>query len=197
MKSFMRVAAAVIVCSFAGGAAAQDAVPSTPLAAASSSPKNTLTINPLPLVLGMVALEYERATSENLSLYVAPSYWSLSFGSGDDEFGFASYGLGIGARYFMSGVAPEGFWVAPGIDIGFASAEWRGVEGSGVGFGIGAQLGYTWILGDVFDISLGLGAQYASNEVEVEVDEAGIKETQTNGYSGVSPTLRFAIGAAF
>ena len=198
MNQILRIAAVVSISTFASGAFAQEAAPANPMAATSSvAPKNTITINPLPLVIGMVSMEYERATSESLSLYVAPSYWSLSLGTDADEFSVFAYGLGLGARYFMTGVAPEGFWVAPGVELAFAGAEYRGAEGSGIGYGIGAQLGYTWLIGNVFDISLGIGANYTDSEVEVEYEEAGVERTRIDGNAGVYPSLRFALGAAF
>lgn len=203
MSKFVRIAAALVICSAAAGASAQEAAPApeSPVAPmvtrTAAGPQNTLTVNPLSLVVGMVSLEYERVTSENLSVFVAPSYWSLGVGAGDDEFSFSAYGLGLGVRYFMTGMAPEGFWVAPSLELAFASAKYAGAEGSSVGYGVGGQFGYTWLIGDVFDISLGLGAAYSNNEVEVEYEEAGIASTRADGFSGVLPTLRFAIGAAF
>jgi len=204
MTKVLRLAAVASVCLLAGSASAQGSLepaeggaPGGPEAPSYGRPRNTITINPLPLVVGMISGEFERAANDRVSIYVAPTYWNLSFGPDDDEFEIFSYGLGFGARYFMAGIAPEGFWIAPGVEVAYAGAEYNGASGSSIAWGAGAQLGYTWLIGDVFDISLGIGAIYENNEVEVEYEEAGIERTKVEGYAGIRPSLRFALGAAF
>lgn len=175
----------------AGTASAQEAAPiQTPAAPAveqQAGPLNTVTVNPLGLAFGMLNFEYERAASQKLSWFVGPSYWSFSSGIDENDATVSAYGLSGGIRYFLSGSAPEGFFLSPGLSASYVAAS-EG-DASAVGYSVSAIGGYTWIFGDVFDLSLGLGAQYTKSEVKLG--------DTTIGYSGTLPAARLALGAAF
>jgi len=190
MKNFVRVAAALIVCSSAGGAAAQEAAPAAP----TTGPLNTITVNPLSLAFGSINFEYERATSPTFSWFVGPQYASFSTSVLDDEFTASSYGLTGGVRFFLTGRAPEGFFISPNASLGYASAEAGGESASALSYSVGAIGGYTWIFGDVFDLSVGLGAQYMHTEVAVPDGDGDDLEI---GFTGVLPALRLSLGVAF
>jgi len=156
----------------------------------SAGPKNTLTVNPIGLLLGGLSLEYERAASPGMSWYIGPSYWGLSFSGGSlDGWGLEKYDLSGGLRLFPGGRSPGGFYIGPTASVGVATVSSPSSSSSATTWSLGAGLGYTWLVGDVFDISLGLGAAYMEAEAEVE--------GRTEGSSGIWPSLRFAIGPAF
>lgn len=152
-------------------------------------PRNTLSLNPLSLIFGVLSLEYERALSEHLSVYVSPSVY-LAYGALESEFETTGYGSGGGVRAFPVGAAPSGFYLAVGGEGAYAEA--KGASGSARGFGyeVGAQLGYTWLIADVIDISLGAGVKYADLRVDTN-------DGRTYGDQGVLPSLRLAMGMAF
>lgn len=155
-------------------------------AGATSRPTRTITANPLGLAVGVFNVEYEQATSEKMTFFVGPQYYGWSLG----QISLASYGVGGGLRFFVSGTAPEGFFVSPGLSIAYASADFgNDVSSTAAAWSLTGLAGYTWIFGDVFDLSLGLGAQYMSSKLESGGREAG--------FSGVLPALRFSLGAAF
>lgn len=184
MKKVISGLAAAIVLSTAGLASAQTLASSVE----SEGPKNTITANPLALMFGFFNFEYERAASSRLSWFVGPSYWSLSTSLGSESASVSAYGLGGGLRYFLSGTAPEGFFVSPGISLAYATTDF-GTGADAFGYEVSAIGGYTWIFGGVFDLSLGLGAAYR----EMEVQAGG----STVGHAGVIPSGRLALGAAF
>ena len=161
-----------------------------PLASASASsiddplweserwPKNTVTTNPLGMALGIFNLEYERAVYDRVSIYGGPSY----FGLGVDDTSIDAFGIDAGARFFVSGQAPEGFFLSPGVGVAHVSA--TGSD-SVIGWTASALFGYTWLFDRAFALSLGFGGSYFNMKVE----ESGIR--------GFMPSLRASIGAAF
>lgn len=123
-----------------------------------------------------------------MSWFVGPQYFASSSDTVADE-SVISVGLSGGVRWFFAGRAPAGWFISPNLSLAYAEAEVDGIEGSALAYSLGAIGGYTWLLGDVVDISLGLGAQYMSAEVDVEGISAGFR--------GVLPSGRLALGVAF
>ncbi|WP_373045592.1 hypothetical protein [Vulgatibacter sp.] len=97
----------------------------------------------------------------------------------------------------MAGAAPEGFWISPGFEWHQIRGTFQGIVAESPGWAVGGQLGYTAIIGDVFQISIGAGADYNKRELTFEWEEAGVEKTKLRGYSGVLPTARFSLGGAF
>lgn len=155
----------------------------------SSGPRNTLTANPIGLLVGAFNIEYERAASDNMSWFIGPSYFGASASTGVSDWSLSAFGLEGGLRFFFSGRAPEGFFLSPSLAIGVLSLESGNESASAVSFAIGGMGGYTWIFGDVFDLSIGLGVAHQTARAEVG--------GQTLGVSGITPTLRLSIGPAF
>ncbi|MCA9562752.1 MAG: DUF3575 domain-containing protein [Myxococcales bacterium] len=173
----------------AGQAFAQDDVEAAESAPVDDRPLNTITIDPLPLIFGVLSLEYERAVAPAVSIYAGPS---INFGTSvDDPDSAFGLGLDMGARFFPWGKAPEGFFIAADFGVAYASATdgETDTSASAVAYAVGGSIGYTFLIADVFDLSLGVGAQYADFEIKVANDSIG--------FSGVLPTLRLALGAAF
>lgn len=144
-----------------------------------STPRNALSINPLNAYFGFFHVEYERAISDGIGLYVAPYRYEHG-GGGGLTYGIRGWGLTAGARAYVFGTAPTGVFV--------------GLEGNGSfletrSWGGGAALwaGASGALGPVY-LSAGVGA-WASYD--------SANPLLSRNTLGVSPVLRLNIGAAF
>lgn len=136
--------------------------------------RNRVTWGPLPLVLGWIPLEYERAIAEKVSLYVGPQLKptaGLALLAGTVSWGGR---LSLGARFFPLGGAPDGFWVAGEVvpSYEFTRGELEGatqVTRSASLFGLG-MVGYSFIGGNglTFSAGLGLGGGYNDAVTETE-----------------------------
>jgi hypothetical protein len=160
------------------------------LVAPEESPKNTITWNPLSILAGVLSVEYERALTEWLTVFAGPQIQVFPgvFNVPEDSSAFG-VGLTAGARFVLYGDAPEGFWISPQFSAAWATATVNGETADGVGFSAGALVGFSWFIGGVFDLSLGLGAGYVNASVTVGGDTIGLE--------GILPMGRLAIGAAF
>jgi hypothetical protein len=106
--------------------------------------------SPFGLVFRWFNAEYERAITPTTTWGVSGSYFSPP---GDDtDFGSAN----LFYRYYPRGKGFSGFFVGGRGSYYYVSDE----VDSGHCFGLGFEIGYTWLLGakDNFGISLGLGA---------------------------------------
>jgi hypothetical protein len=123
--------------------------------------RNRLTFGPLPLVLGLIPIEYERAVTDRLSVVggVVPIPWSgiLSL------VGIYMKGVrgNIGGRFFpFAASAPAGVWVG-GELIGEVAHVEAYIEAKSEdyrwGFGALVTGGYTAILASGFTMSAGVG----------------------------------------
>lgn len=160
------------------------------------APPNVVTTNPLATVLaGTANVEYERAIAPWASLFVGPQvqfgYGVLLRSGADDKiFGL---GLSAGARFYVFGDAPRGFFLSPQLDIAYVTLRRGSAEGSGAGFGIAALIGYQWLVADHFAISLGIGGRYLA--VTANASSGGSSaSTDTSGFGLAG---RLALGAAF
>jgi hypothetical protein len=162
-----------------------------------AGPQHAITINPVAIfVSGFLGFEYEQAMTSWVSIFVAP--W-IDVGTGvnaaEDET-VMTFGADLGARFFpMSGAAPKGFFVGPQMGFGYTSIESGTVEASGIVYYIGAMLGYTWLIADMVDLSLGLGMAYFDYEVTAEESETGLGVSM--GFALPFPIARLAVGYAW
>lgn len=182
-NTLLSTLAAVSLLAISGSALAQEGE--------SAKPFRTVTVNPLALAFGSFSAEFEQATaSRGMSFFVGPSYYSTS-SSGLIDLSTTSYGLTGGVRFFLGGRAPEGFYLSPGVSLGYGIAEGGGEEATSATWSLDGQAGYTWLFNDVFDLSLGLGLSYMSYELNLPGTLGSI------GYQGIAPNARLAVGAAF
>jgi len=102
-----------------------------------------------PTTVLIVPVEMEFALMPNLSVHADAM-------PGLIETRTASLGLltlGGGARFYLTGRAPDGLWLGAGASIALASAESR----SGVGFDLTPEVGYQWIFDNGLTLSAGVG----------------------------------------
>ena len=136
--------------------------------------KNDVNINLLPPVLGLIIsvsassllgsaagvislpLEYERAINRGFSVFgiLQPSFAAVSV-AGQSASAF-SFGLGLGARGYFSGNAPNGFWLGGEADIP--------VYPQFLGASVRVESGYNFAFANNLTFSLGggLGLSYLS-----------------------------------
>lgn len=159
--------------------------------------RNVIATEPLALVFARtIALEYERGFGHvgvHLSTALALGDFSLteSERSGD----YLSLGFTAGVRFYPWSEAPRGAFFGPFGTVAWIQAESRAggetAETSGVGWAAGAMVGWTWVLGTSFVVSVGGGAAWYELALDPDAGD------ETSGRSGLLPALRLAVGAAF
>lgn len=108
--------------------------------------KQVVSVNPFGLVLRWWNVEYERKITPSSTLGVSGSVLGV------DDVDFASV-TGLW-RYYPQGAA------LTGVFFGARAGVYHGsdVDGSGSAFGVGFEIGYTWLLGARRNVGLSLGA---------------------------------------
>ena len=137
--------AVVLGASFPGHASAQAPGTKVPV------PHNqVLSANPILLLFEWANVEYERKISPTGTVGVAGSW--VSFDDGNEEY----RGLSAFYRYYPQGAALTGFYF--GGKFGYHWVSDYGDTGSA--FGLGIDIGYSWLLGESrsFYVGLGVGA---------------------------------------
>ncbi len=128
---------------------------------ANPSPANMLLINPGDLLSGVVSLEYERALT---------TWFGLTAGLSVGVFrgplvplGQPAYlGLGpeFGARFHFIRNAPGGLWLGPSISAGYLYSNADGTLARVWSWGIGAAIGYNFVIGQHFTVQIGAGGRF-------------------------------------
>ncbi len=126
-------------------ATAQDETPSQP------PHNNAITANPFLLLFNWWNVEYERRIASNSTIGVTGSY--SEEGDGDKTKYMGGYLL---YRYYPSATALEGFYFGGRLGVTQVSDS----HDDDTSFGVGLEIGYTWLLGKKknFVLSLGAGA---------------------------------------
>jgi hypothetical protein len=155
---------------------------------------NIVKLNALGALLHSVNLGYERGLNAQSSVVFLPSFALLK--SGDLKYQF--FGLGAEYRYYFSGTAPKGAYVAPGASYLFGSAKYTNFNNNSEkttasGFTVKGVAGYQWIFGGNFVLDLNGGIQYLKLNLK---DNSGDFANQ-NAASGILPALSASIGFNF
>jgi len=155
-----------------------------------ASPRNAITLEPLSVVYARtIALEYERGFGR-VGLHIASALTLGGFDSADSQGDYLAVGVTLGLRVYPWSEAPAGGFLGPFASVAWVDADDGAKRSQGLGWSVGAQVGWTWILGSVFALSLGAGAAWYA----YDLDGAGGTAV---GRSGLLPALRLAVGAAF
>ncbi|MDQ3170060.1 MAG: DUF3575 domain-containing protein [Acidobacteriota bacterium] len=143
--------ALVVLLASAAPTFAQDAPPEP------ADHKQILTTNPLLLVGGYLNVEFERKVSESMTLGITASTFDGFF---DDDVRYTN-GTLIG-RYYPQGRPLNGFYLGGKIGVHHVAEDYffDQQDRDETLVGVGADLGYTWLLGkrDKFVLGLGGGA---------------------------------------
>ncbi len=146
------------------------------------SPAWTVQTDPLTAALGIAQVLFERRLSNQVAVYLGPSlrlYDSPLLP--DEEEGHRAYGVEFGARWFLSGTAPRGWWV--GVRGVIARVEVDDETEPG-GY-VSALAGKAWIFDDRWVVSVALGVSWF---------DYGIGDIGTSGFL---PAAHTGVGFAF
>ena len=126
-------------------------------------PPNVISWNGASLLQGFISFEYERALGRWFSVFGSPNLYVFDSGYGRlaKTTADTALTLDVGMRIYLSDWSPRGFWLSPKIGGGYTSSD----EGKGSLWGVSASLGYNWIFGDVFLLSVGGGMGYQNANV--------------------------------
>lgn len=154
------------------------------------TPRNVITLEPLAVVYARtIAVEYEHGFG-HVGVHIGSALTLGGFDSGEGKGNYLAVGVTLGTRIYPWSDAPAGGFVGPFGSVAWVDADDGKTQSQGIGWSVGAMVGWTWLLGSVFALSLGAGAAWYSYEVD-GADGA------TVGRSGFEPALRLAVGAAF
>ena len=155
-------------------ALAQDAAPDH---------KQILTTSPLLLVGGYLNIEFERKTSESMTLGVTAATFDGFF---DDDVRYTNATLI--ARYYPQGRPLNGFYLGGKLGVHHVREDFFFEEDDrdATLLGLGVDMGYTWLLGkrDRFVLGLGGGAMRLLGDYDLD---AGL----------FIPSARINVGMAF
>lgn len=152
---------------------------------ASADPRFTVTWHPLALFTYGWQFEFEATPSRWLSLHATPTTVITVDDGVPRPLAFA---MDVGVRAFPFGRAPSGFLV--GAHFGAASWDIASFAPAQDGFGLrgGVTVGYTFVFGRRFVLSVGGGVEYLRSTPAGQGAES---------YGHVFPFLRLAVGVAF
>jgi hypothetical protein len=160
-------------------------------------PKNGFHINPLAMALGVFGVGYERVLHDRVSIQIEGQYTNMWY-TDDDTW---AAGAGLRPFFFFFRPAPGGMYLSPMVSAAYAKAYSGNATGTGVGWSVGALIGYSWLIGNFMTIRAGGGIQYISIKAEAEANsETGGIYTESSasiGFSGVLPALDFSLGFVF
>jgi hypothetical protein len=122
---------------------------------------NVLLFNPGDLINGVISIEYERALNSffGLALGVSVSTFRGAFTPANAS-SYTAVGPEIAARFHFIKDAPGGLWVGPSIQGVYIASRSQGTVTRAVGYGLGAAIGYNFILGRHFVFQLGVGGGF-------------------------------------
>jgi len=127
----------------------------------SSGPQNVLLLNIGDLLGGIISVEHEHAV--NSFLGVSGGLSVLAFRGAFAPAGQPSLVVlspEVGVRFHFIRDAPGGLWVGPSLNFGYIAWSSGGPVERAFSYGLGAAVGYNFILGDHFVLQLGLGGGF-------------------------------------
>jgi hypothetical protein len=142
----------------------------------------TVQVDPLTTALGIAHVLFERRVTDQVAVYIGPSARLYDSPLTDDaEEGYRAYGAEFGARWFVRGGAPTGWWVGVRGVLAHLTFEDESRQGGYVSV-LG---GYAWVFSDRWILSGALGLSYFDYQV------GGV------GVDGFLPGAHTGIGVVF
>ena len=125
---------------------------------ADGSGPNLLLFNAGDLINGIVSFEYERALSPFIGIVGGLSFipYRGAF-TPDNEASVLAVGPELGLRLHFIRAAPAGLWLGPYIGGLYIASGNSSSSGATLGYDVGAALGYNFVLGRHFVVSVGAG----------------------------------------
>lgn len=143
---------------------------------------------PVHLLIGAFALNFDYAIDPDWTIGPALTYWRFSLSSDDtfyrEKYEITYFSIGARATWFKNGVYTDGLYVGP--NAGYVSAKLKtknlldeDVTGSVSVPMIGCLVGYGWFW-DSFNMMLGGGARIGLGNTKVEIKSASGTETDVS-----------------
>jgi hypothetical protein len=122
---------------------------------------NLLLVNAGDLLDGVLSLEYERALAPWFGLSAGLSLWTFRgvLAPQTDPY-FVAFGPQLGARFHPNRDAPGGLWLGPTVSVDYLASRSDGPLARAWSWGLGADIGYTFILNRSLSFQLGGGGRF-------------------------------------
>jgi hypothetical protein len=197
----MHLAASTVLASLAlsllAGSAAADApaadtaadAPAVVHRTAEGGPEHVVLTNLFMMPFGVFNVEYERALGERWSAAAAVTAIYTNGTPFDASVRSRGFGANLGARYYVTGSAPQGLFAAAFVRAFYVSLEEERGMAEGPAVGGGAMLGYAHVFWSRLHVSAAAGAHVLWG------DAAGTHLMPTG--RAIDPELRLAVGVAF
>jgi hypothetical protein len=189
-------------------------------------PMNVIKFKPMNLIIHLFTLQVERMVNQKVSVacdlsyfnYTIPRTTSTNSTSGSSssydwiQTQFQGFGISPELRFYpASKGSPKGFYVAGFFEYYTINMHLSGTNPStgrfltgdlkGINFtGVGALLGWQWLIVNTFCIETNLGVRYLSITTPDSYTFSGSSQPQkipTFNAEGLIPVVNFAIGYAF
>jgi hypothetical protein len=151
--------------------------------------KNVIYVNVLPLFLGNLNVNYERAVSNNFSLMIGGSYASGLFGIQIPNWDIVSLTGKIGIGFYPAGDGLKGFYFLPNVRLGNFTVTYKpeNISASITTTTLSLEIGYRWIWkgGVMFDLSIG-GGYVGGGKVTVKTKTGEEQSTDFPSYIGLT-----------
>lgn len=156
-----------------------------------STEKNVIKVNTLPLILGTGSIFYEHGFSEKISGQLGLGY--MNYGVSGNRFS----GLFITPelRLYPKGNAIDGFYVAPYLRYQNLTVKVDPDKASLTNVGGGVALGRQWITNSGFTMDLFVGGHYTSASLNVKSGSESV--FNIGAFDGFGFRIGFALGFAF
>jgi hypothetical protein len=156
--------------------------------------ENALKWNFLSALVKTANFSYERAISDNSSLQLGVFYTGYS----TDGTSFSGFGITPEYRYYFSGEALDGAYIAPFLRYSQFTLTEDDLNSKATlsSIGGGAVIGKQWLMGDKFTLDIFLGPTYSSSNIKVKDGSEDDFETSVFG-SGFGIRTGLTFGFAF
>jgi len=157
---------------------------------------NAASINPLPLIIGMVDGQYEMRLNSGASLPLRLSYWGWDLSS----WKYTRIAVGGAYRMFSDKKALEGLYWGPQAAFNYNKATYTDVFSNSadvtvMGIGVGVEGGKQWIWKGGFLVDLGASVGYnLQSDAVVKVNGT---EYKASGGAGIGFGFRLGLGFAW
>jgi hypothetical protein len=157
---------------------------------ATKAQSTVVKLNWLSLPLSIVNVGFEMAISDGGSVMIQPWYW---LGGKQGDLKYSGLGANVDYRWYPSGTAPKGFFLAPGfryMSLNMTDENWINIntgatseaKGSLTGIGGGLCLGGQFIFGDVVTLDLYGGPGYMSYNAKWDDSNYSGSEPLVSGF---------------
>lgn len=141
-----------------------------------TTPQHLLKINPLSLLTLTTSFFYERAINEQMSGQLGFFYTFPGITIGHTS--YRGFGLTPEFRYYVTGVAPNGFYVGPYLRYQHFTlkylengSQFDGQRGAFTSFGGGGLLGYQWVFGERVSLDAFFGLAISGFSIKADIPE--------------------------